>query len=269
MNEGDYFKVLTEAAKLIRQKHRVEIIKKGLKEKEIISKQQKTIAIARRRLRSETDAESIATLKNWINEAKDKIKSHYQRKLELKDTRVKSFYRNKNGKVNSTTFRELKEPRKTNRISEILTEDGARIKDNKKIHQIFEDKYRAATTTQNVREATLEDYLGDNAMDVIEADRQINEPFNHDEIKRTLRKTKTRTAPGPSGDTINMYRLIYAVMPNLMLKGINEFYENKEMQDEQQYEWIKDKKVIYIPKPGRAKNSLKGYRPLSMCETLY
>ena len=269
MNEGDYFKVLTEAAKLIRKKHRVEIIKKGLKEKEIISKQQKTISIARRRLRSETDAESIATLKNWINEAKDKIKSHYQRKLELKDTRVKSFYRNKNGKVNSTTFKELKEPRKTNRISEILTEDGARIKDNKKIHQIFEDKYRAATTTQNVREETLEDYLGDNAMDVIEADRQINEPFNHDEIKRTLRKTKTRTAPGPSGDTINMYRLIYAVMPNLMLKGINEFYENKEMQDEQQYEWIKDKKVIYIPKPGRAKNSLKGYRPLSMCETLY
>ena len=43
-----------------------------------------------------------------------------------------------------------------------------------------------------------------------------------------------------------MYRLIYAVMPNMMLKGINEFYGNKEMQDEQQYEWIKG---IYNPKP--------------------
>ena len=32
-------------------------------------------------------------------------------------------------------------------------------------------------------------------------------------------------------------------------------------------EWIK--KVIYIPKPGRAKNSLKGYKSLLMCETLY
>ena len=100
------------------------------------------------------------------------------------------------------------------------------------------------------------------------ADRQINEPFNHDEIKRTLRKTKTRTAPGHSGDTISMYRLIYAIMPNMMLKGINEFYGNKDMQDDQQYEWIKDKKVIYIPKPGRAKNSIKGNRPISMCETL-
>ena len=41
-------------------------------------------------------------------------------------------------------------------------------------------------------------------------------------------------------------------MPNMMLKGINEFYESKEMQDEQRYEWIKDEKVIYIPKSGRA-----------------
>ena len=72
-------------------------------------------------------------------------------------------------------------------------------------------------------------------MDVIEADRQINEPFSHDEIKRTSIKTKRRTAPRHS---INMYRLIYEVMPNLMLKGINEFYGKKEMQDEQQYEWM-------------------------------
>ena len=128
------------------------------------------------------EAERIATPKNWINEATDKIKSHYQRKLELKNTRIKSFYRNKNGKINSTTFRELKESRRTIRISGILTEDRARIRDNKGIHQIFEEKYRAATTSQSVREATLEDCLGDKAMDVIEADRQINEPFSHDQI---------------------------------------------------------------------------------------
>ena len=58
---------------------------------------------------------------------------------------------------------------------EILTEDGARKKDNEGIHQIFEEKYRAETTSQSDREANLEEYLGDNAMDVIEADRQIND----------------------------------------------------------------------------------------------
>ena len=58
-------------------------------------------------------------------------------------------------------------------------------------------------------------------------------------------------------------------MPIMILKGTNKFYKNNKMQDEQQQQWIKDKKIIYIPKPERAKYSLKGYGPLSMCETLY
>ena len=197
MNEGDYFNILTEAASLIRQKHKKEIIKSGLKERELISKQQKTISIARRRLRGEVEAERITMLKNWINEATDKIKNHYQRKLELKDTRVKSFYRNRNGKINNTTFRELKEPRRTNRISEILTEDGARIRDNEGIHRIFEENIGQQPQAKLVREATLEDYLGDNAMDVIEADRQINEPFNHDEIQYVLSLHSARSSRDP------------------------------------------------------------------------
>ena len=31
-----------------------------------------------------------------------------------KEIRVKAFYRNKDGKINNTTFREIKEPKKTN-----------------------------------------------------------------------------------------------------------------------------------------------------------
>ena len=69
------------------------------------------------------------------------------------------------------------------------TEDGTRIRGNEGSHQIFEEKYRAATN-QSIREATLEDYLGNNAMDVIEADRQINEQFSHNEIKRTQHSTR-------------------------------------------------------------------------------
>ena len=57
MSGRERVKVLTDVAKLIRQKHKKEIIKRGLKEKEIISKQQKTISIVKRRLRSEADAE--------------------------------------------------------------------------------------------------------------------------------------------------------------------------------------------------------------------
>ena len=50
--------------------------------------------------------------KVWINEATGNIKTHYQNKLEKKEIRVKAFYRNKDGKINNTTIREIKEPKK-------------------------------------------------------------------------------------------------------------------------------------------------------------
>ena len=84
-----------------------------------------------------------------------------------------------------------------------------------------------------------------------------------------MQNTKTRTAPVFSGDTINLYRLIYAIAPNTLVNAINEYFNNQDIQQEEQTTWIKDKKIIYVPKPGRAKNLITGYRPQSMCETLY
>ena len=37
-----------------------------------------TIAIARRKLKTETDSNNIEMYKLWINEATEKIKTHYQ-----------------------------------------------------------------------------------------------------------------------------------------------------------------------------------------------
>ena len=51
-------------------------------------------------------------------------------------------------------------------------------------------------------------------MDNITQDQQIDIKFTHEEIKKAKRNTKTRTAPGFSGDTINLYRLINAIAPN-------------------------------------------------------
>ena len=68
-------------------------------------------------------------------------------------------------------------------------------------------------------------------------------------------------------DIINLYRLIYAIAPNTLVNAISEYFNYQDIQQEEQAAWIKDKKIIYLAKPGRAKNSIKGYRPLSMCET--
>ena len=269
IQENKNFNILMQIVKKMRKQHKTELINKTNKEKEWISRQNKTIAIARRKLKTETDANNIETYKQWINEAAENIKAHYQNKLEKKEIRVKAFYRNKDGKINSTTFREIKEPKQTNRITEILTNGGDRIRNNTEIQQIFENKYKTQTTGNSRRETTIEEYVEDSTMDNIIQDQQIDTKFTQEEIKRAMRNTKTRTAPGFSGDTINLYRLIYAIAPNILVNAINEYFNNQDIQQDEQAVWIKDKKIIYIPKPGRAKNSIKGYRPLSMCETLY
>ena len=68
---------------------------------------------------------------------------------------MKAFYRNKDGKINNTTFREIKEPKKTNRITEILNTDGDRLRNNTDIQQIFENKYKTLTIDYSRREITL------------------------------------------------------------------------------------------------------------------
>ena len=52
---------------------------------------------------------------------------------EKMENRVNAFYRNKDGKINNTTFREIKEQKKTNQITEILTTGGDRIRNNTEI----------------------------------------------------------------------------------------------------------------------------------------
>ena len=79
-------------------------------------------------------------------------------------------------------------------------------------------------------------------MDNITQDQQMDIKFTHEEIKKAMRNTKTRTAPGFSGDTINLYRLIYAIAPNTLVNAINEYYNNQDIQQEEQATWIKDNK---------------------------
>ena len=151
IQENKKFDILMQIVKKMRKQHKTELIIKTNKEKEWINNQNKTIAIARRKLKTETDSENIEMYKVWINEATGNIKTHYQNKLEKKEIRVKAFYRNKDGKINNTTFREIKEPKKTNRITEILNTDGDRLRNNTDIQQIFENKYKTLTTDNSRR----------------------------------------------------------------------------------------------------------------------
>jgi hypothetical protein len=76
------------------------------------------------------------------------------------------------------------------------------------------------------------------------------------------------SAPGPSGHTITLYKLLFQEIPNIFTAAINQLVFNHELATRHSFQWIKHRKVIYIPKkpnplaPG-------DFRPLSMLEVLY
>jgi hypothetical protein len=76
------------------------------------------------------------------------------------------------------------------------------------------------------------------------------------------------SAPGPTGQTIILYKLIFQEIPDIFTAAVNQLVFNHELASHTLFQWIKERKVIYIPKKPRP-TPPGDYRPLSMLEVLY
>ncbi len=87
-------------------------------------------------------------------------------------------------------------------------------------------------------------------------------------MKDAINDAREISAPGPTGQTITLYKLLFQEIPEIFTAAMNQLVFNHELASHSTFQWIKERKVIYIPKkphlitPG-------DYRPLSMLEVLY
>jgi hypothetical protein len=49
----------------------------------------------------------------------------------------------------------------------------------------------------------------------------LSEEFSQDEIGDAIKEAKEHSAPGPSGQILSFYKLLFMILPNLMTKAIN------------------------------------------------
>ena len=78
-------------------------------------------------------------------------------------------------------FRDIKELKTTNRVTEILTTEGGRIRDFTEIQQIFENKYKTLTKNNNRRETAVEEHIEVSTTDDhITQEQQIDTKFTHE-----------------------------------------------------------------------------------------
>jgi hypothetical protein len=87
-------------------------------------------------------------------------------------------------------------------------------------------------------------------------------------VEAAINDAKEISAPGPTGQTITLYKLLFQEIPEIFTAAMNQLVFNHELASHSLFQWIKERKVIDIPKkpqpitPG-------DYRPLSMLEVLY
>ena len=53
----------------------------------------------------------------------------------------------------------------------------------------------------------------------------------------------------------------------IFAKGLNEYLNHHT--ENKAFEWIKKHKIVFIPKPGRPRNKIESYRPVSLLEVYY
>jgi hypothetical protein len=136
----------------------------------------------------------------------------------------------------------------------------------------MQDWYGHTANLAQEQTETLADFLSDLELDLpqisLEHQDMLTEEITPDEVEDAINEAHEISAPGPSGQTITLYKLLFQEIPHILTASINQLVFNIELARDQEFQWIKERKVIYIPKkpnplaPG-------DYRPLSMLEVLY
>ncbi len=188
-----------------------------------------------------------------------------------KNTRIQNFYKSKNGKLNSVSFQSVKEKQPSRNISR-LHFNNETVTDPDRIIQIMQEWYEHTANAAQPQRETLADFLEDQQMELPQIGQDLQEMLIEDispsEIEEAINDAKEISAPGPSGQTITVYKLLFQEIPNLLTSALNQLVFNKELAGSPAFQWIKHRKVVYIPKkpnpiePG-------DFRPLSMLEVLY
>jgi hypothetical protein len=178
-----------------------------------------------------------------------------------KQMRIQNFYKSKNGKLNLVSFQSVKEKHPSRNIDQ-LYHNNETITDPERIIQVMQEWYAHTAESDHLQTETLPDFLNEQQLELpqisLEYQDMLVEEITPNEVENAINEAKEMSAPGPSGHTITLYKLLFQEIPNIFTFAINQLVFNNELAGHHAFQWIK-----YIPKkpnpiaPG-------DFRPLSM-----
>ncbi len=241
------------------------------KSQEKLRRVQSEIQDSLARLDREQNEEIRAEIEDSIEDLKQTLAQEAETIDQRNRQRIENFYKDKMGKQTAESYSIIKES-KRNGITKLEIND-IEINEQKEINNILRDDYMTKVGEVFTPEMRLQDFLQKYQIQLEtlpEEDRdKLEEEITRDEITAALKNKNKNSAPGPSGQTAGFYKYIMSQMPGIFTKTINELAFVPGLQTSSCFKWIKDRHIVYIPKPGKSPHKTENIRPLSMLESLY
>jgi hypothetical protein len=153
-----------------------------------------------------------------------------------------------------------------------LIEDG-RVIEGPEVLEKLTQAYLSKVGTPHRPTSTLNEFLHKYEIELPTLDDNeisyLEQPFSIDEVKNALQAAKQRSAPGPSGQGISIFKYIFKMVPYILVCALNELTFVPGLINDSAFAWLLHRHIIYIPKPGKDPDRVSNLRPLSMLETLY
>jgi hypothetical protein len=226
-----------------------------------------------KKLANTQNAEDRQDINADITEQKIKLKDVLTQQAIREQTRIDTFTSTNRGRMTKCSFTDIKDKKAHNTIDKLI-ENGQDIHDQEQIATIMRDRYIQCTgQIHDIPDDAVLKFMED--MDItlptlsdIQRE-QIGDEIDRDEVRQALQNAKPQSAPGPTGQTLGFYKYLFQQIPYIFTKCMNIITFYDDILDSPSLQWIKKRKVVYIPKPGKDKYLASSYRPLSLLEVLY
>ena len=112
----------------------------------------------------------------------------------------------------------------------------------------MQEWYQNTTNTPVEQTVTLQQFLLENGVQLPQLTQDIAEhldaEFTVADIHWSLQNAKENTAPGPTGQTINLYKLIFLEAPDILTAAINQIAFTPGLLDTPEFNWIRQRKIV-------------------------
>jgi len=136
----------------------------------------------------------------------------------------------------------------------------------------MQEWYLNMANVEHEQMMNLNEFLADYGIDLPKISNEqsgfMASSVSAQEIFESIKDAKEFSASGPTGQSIAMYKLLFADNPLLFTAAINQLTFVPGLANSVEYKWVKERKIIYIPKKS-SKTYPYDFRPLSMLEVLY